>query len=210
MPAEENAKCLARFVGAAAVPFLASAIGLALGPFGSAAVGATAGAASAAGEEVRKRRHRKRVERLESLVSDVEERVRGLEANEAPPERIDLFVEVVEKAVADEEDLKRPFYAAVLEWMIKKQPPPHEVRLLSDSVKTLSYLELYAMVDETVHRGRNSRDLIRSVLGETFYVSRLAQFGLSHEGVRHTEHPPPLARVLIDRVDLDSLPQPSK
>ena len=61
---------------------------------------------------------------------------------------MDLFLEVLRKAVEDDDDAKQPVYAGVLEWGLREKPSFAEVRILSDGVRLLTYLEIYCLLYE--------------------------------------------------------------
>jgi|GEM_PF-3359946 len=205
---DDNGRALGRFLRKSAVPFVAKALDLSIGPFAGAVLNAGSAVAEEEGNRRRQRRDAQRLRRLESIVEELDQRLGGFESGNESDERIDLFIEVIEKAILDEDDRKTPFSSAILEWYIRENPPIAQVRILADAVTSLSYLELYALIDEAVNRFRKSKNAVDSQIGKTFYAQRLAHYGLAQSGIRRPESPEPLAKVLIERIDFGALPEP--
>lgn len=79
---------------------------------------------------------------LNLMHRDFEKRVRQLE--EASDKDKDLFEHVISKALEDDEARKMPFYNAVLSWVLTGNQGATRVKILTDAVRTLTYVELYA------------------------------------------------------------------
>lgn len=179
------------------------------GPPG-AALGIIGDVGEKAVDWIDKRSQKQRVERLEQQMDAV---VRRLGVIERPPpteEQVNLFLEVLKRAIEDDERQKQPIYAAMMTWILDKSPHATEVRLLSDAVRQLSYLEIWQFV-EIMHRNTSYR--IRDIRpGELkqdipwfdikLMYNRLVAFGLSEDAaVRDRGSPTYLGRLLKDFCD---------
>ena len=180
---------------------LAALLGL-FRPELAAAVGA-GGGVSAIIDEACRRREMRRVRRLETIVRALSNRVDGLENNTADDATVDLFLEVIKKAVDDDEERKSPIYAGVLEWIVVNRPTHAQVRVLSDAVHGLSYIELYFFLLEM--NGQSSRHVVERELSEELVLSRIQAAGLASTGVRFNGNPTRLGSVLRQFVPLASL-----
>lgn len=159
--------------------------------------------------DVTRKRTEKRLKRLESHVQYLSERVAKIE-QEVSDERTDLFVDVLAKAVMDDEERKAPFYDCVLEWILHGRPVPTapQVRIAAAAVEQLSYIELFVFIAEASDLGasRLSEDE-----GVPEYVcwNRLAALGLSTGGhVRASANATNIGRVLANYVDRERLTVP--
>lgn len=183
-----------------------------LGLQGAAAVATGLGAVTAgieAAQAFAARRDSKRLRRLERLISSLDRRLHGLEIDALPEERVDLFIEVVRKAVEDDEERKLPFYEAVLDWLAKHKPTAAQVRVLSDAVQRLSYVELFAFASEL--RGGLARPTLDGDgLPETAYVHRLESTGIANGGVRYNGSPTLLGQALSDHLAKGVLVAPNR
>lgn len=151
-------------------------------------------------------RQRKKADRFIRLYHLLTERVEKLEEQVYSEEEVDLFLSVMQNALEDDEENKEPFYVAALEWMIKEKPPAVHVRILSDAVRNLSYLELYCFLAE--HSGVSTR-LHQSDLDEVVLWNRLAGAGLSSDaGVRFKADATALGIALARHCDVTNLEKP--
>lgn len=209
MTPDDDAKQLGLPATALLLAVLASIFGFA-GP-AAAGFAATAGGASAFVaffDQWAKRRNEKRLDQFQVMIKNLEARLAGVMI-ENPDERVDLFVEVVLKALEDDEKRKTPFYESILEWIARRKPSSAQVRILSDAVKSLSYVELYAFVAEV--RGQRSRNILETD-GVTEYiaVSRRSNAGLGEGGIQMGGSPTALGRALIEYLQIGQLEAPNK
>ncbi|MFA5424011.1 MAG: hypothetical protein WC374_09165 [Phycisphaerae bacterium] len=102
-------------------------------------------------DSIKERRSRKHIDRLENLILSVEERVKRLEISESYTPDVDLFDEIVAKAISDEDEGKIEFYAALIEYCISQKTDPYEIRLLSNSLQQLTVYEINAFYDFAVN-----------------------------------------------------------
>lgn len=175
---------------------LAAILGI-YAPVAGAAASATVAVADAV-NAAKERQNRRKSERLNRVVNDLCNRVRDIESSlSADDDRIDLFFEVAKKAVDDDEDRKTVFYSAILEWILRKKPPLSQVRVLSDAVRTMSFVELSYFIFTC--NGRNARPFLERELPESIAKSRLSSVGI-REGaiVQVNGGATKLGQVLID------------
>jgi len=120
--------------------------------FGVACACPPATALGVIADAIKGRRSKKFVKRLEKLVISLEKRVKRLEdiANYVPD--VDLFDEIVAKAISDEDEDKTEFYAALIEYCISKKPRSYEVRLLSKALKELTIYDITALYEFAVNK----------------------------------------------------------
>lgn len=124
-------------------------------------------------------------------------------------EKFERFIEVFRKALEDDESQKDVFYTAVLEWIALESPKAAHVRILSDAVSRLSYLELFCCVHET--HGVNMHKVYGAERIDTqLYVMRLASVGLGGEGVRFLGSTTMYSAVLNKYVKLTDLAPPNE
>lgn len=198
------------FIGKVTAMILALiAIAPGFGP-GVVAAGAGVGLAAEAAAFVSDYNERKRKgkqSRLQRICGKLDERLRAVEVK-VDDEKLDLFVEVVKKAIEDDESSKDLFYSAVLEWIVRESPNAARVRILSDGVRQLSYVELFCFLQEAHSRGPR-RVLEREGIEETVWLHRLQIFGLGTTGVRMPGHTTPLGSILKKYTSLDELTPPN-
>mgnify|MGYP001084416409 FL=1 len=180
----------------------AGAGGASLGAGGAAAVAQFA-------DSYRKRRDGRRVHRVEALARELDRRLRHVEL-QLSEEHLDLFMEVLGRALQDDENDKTPIYSGVLEWIAKEQPQSSRVRILANAVQHLSYVELFALLWEIA--GGNHRDLLaENGLDEGMILHRRAAHGLAeHGGVRYNGSPTSLGVVLSKYCPLTSIRDPHR
>lgn len=170
------------------------------------ALGLPAGAASSVlglVDEVRERQRTRRVKRLESIVANLSARIADLEQAAVDDVTVDLFLEVVRKAVDDDEDSKTTYYVGLLEWIRRDSPSHAQVRVLSDAVRQLAAVELEFFLRECA--GHSARVLVDKELSEHVVLARLESSGLCTGGVRHRGNPTRLGKVLVRYVDYRQL-----
>jgi len=93
------------------------------------------------------RRDTKKRRRFEAIVNDVSARLNDhIAEHDFTEDEEDLFLSVVKAWLEEDEEQKQPFYEAVLEWMTRDGPPSMLIRMLSDAVRGLSYVELYTFL----------------------------------------------------------------
>lgn len=156
----------------AALAKLCGLMGLPLPAFGAGVIAEGTKLA----DRLTQRKSQRKADRLFKLYQLLEERVEKLEEQVYSEEEVDLFLSLMQSALEDDEEGKEPFYVAVLEWMIKEKPPAVQVRILSDAVRNLSYLELYCFLAE--HAGVTTRRQ-RGDLEDVVLWNRLTGAGLS-------------------------------
>lgn len=184
---------------------LAAILGLSI-PFAGASLG-VAGTAAAVARDVAERRKAQRQARFSRLVNELRLRVEALEGKTQSDAETDLFLEVVEKAIKDDEDAKTPIYAAILDWILRDKPKAVQVRILSDAIKDLSYLEIYSFLVEV--NGKQARKVHESFVSENVLWNRLARAGLHQGGtVRHMGSPTEFGRILANYCLLDTMAAP--
>lgn len=165
----------------------------------------TAGASAVHGiaSAVRERQQRRRVGRLERIVANLTARLADLEGAAADDDTVDLFLEVVRKAVDDDEDSKTAHYVGLLEWVRRDSPSHAQVRILSDAVRQLAAVELEYFLRECA--GHSARALIDKELSEHVVLARLESTGLCTGGARRRGNPTRLGKVLAQYVDYRQL-----
>ena len=176
-------------------------------PFVGAAVGATAEGADFVTGFMERRRAQKK-ERADAILQKLNKRLEDakLESNE---QKLDLFIEVIKKALEDDEAQKDVVYAAVLEWIARESPKAAHVRILSDAVSRLSYLELFCCIHET--HGHNMHKVYKADgIEDNLYVKRLGSVGLGTEGVRVMGSETTHSAILKKYVPLAELPSPNE
>ena len=153
-------------------------------------------------------RKKKRVaDRYYRMYDRLHKRVEKLEEKVFSEQETDLFVSVMQGALADDEAHKEPFYVAVLEWMLKEKPPAVHVRILAGAVQTLSHLELYCFLHENAGKGGRKH---QSDLDEIVRLNRLSGAGLSHGATsRVRADATSLGKTLAKYCDLAELEKPS-
>ncbi|MFG0293350.1 MAG: hypothetical protein ACF8MJ_09380 [Phycisphaerales bacterium JB050] len=158
-------------------------------------------------DSYRSRRKKRRADLLRAIVASLEERTADIEdaIAEDQDDRIDLFVEVINKAIDDDEQHKEEFYSGVLEWIMREKPSRSQVRVLSDAVRQLTTIELVYFVREM--NGERAQMLIERELPEQLVISRLEAHGLSSGGVRMHGNPTSLGKVLKKYISVDLLPR---
>ncbi len=190
----------------AALAVLGSVLGVAGLPAIGAGLASTSATVSLA-QRLRDRRARREAERFKLILENVQKRVALLEEREYSEDEFDLFVEVVSRAIKDDEDDKESIYSAVLEWIIRDRPKLVQVRILADEVRQLSYLELYCFLSEC--DGSPSRSLHEKSISQNLLWNRLAHTGLSQGAtVRMKGSPTDIGSILVRYCKLDELPKP--
>jgi hypothetical protein len=125
------------------------------------------------GAELFKRTAERRKARLARFLVETDRRLPPEAAEKVP---LDLFEEIVATAIADEDNDKVPYYAAIAEFVAMDSPPPYLVRIMANAAKELT-------VDELKHFGQFSSQLrwdhaaIDDEYREAFFV-RIQTHGL--------------------------------
>ena len=142
-------------------------------------------------------------------MQDVQERVEDLEQQVRSDEQVDLFVEVLEKAIKDDEVAKERIYVGVLEWMLRQKPTLAQVRILSNAVRELSYLELYCFIAEMA--GKPRKRLYEPLISERVFWNRLTQAGLTEgASIRKDGNPTQFGETLAEYCPFDGLAEPKE
>lgn len=177
-----------------------------LSPYIGAAFAGTVETAKFA-REYSNRKSARRAARAIEMERQLEKRLQGakVEADEA---KLDLLIEVAKKALEDDEARKDAIYAAVLEWIARESPNSARVRILSDAVRQLSYVELFCCLHEA--HERHARKVCEADgISENLYRKRLAAVGFGTDGVIMIGQTTPFSAVLKKYVNLDELEPPN-
>ena len=199
-------------VGGAGYPLWAAVAG-----GGSALVGS--GKAVDAYLQRRATRDQERIRRL--ITQDGFRHLEGL-AESQDDESLDLFGEVLRNALEDDEEAKQPIYSAILDWMMVARQRVADVKVVSDSVRGLSYVEIYWFVGAaTRNRQHNVHgQLLTDKLPASFSVNhmlrRLSNYGLIHVSPRFdggeerlkSLGPTRLGGILVEHCNFEGLPTP--
>jgi hypothetical protein len=105
-------------------------------------VNPVAATVSIAAECIQQRRSQKFVGRLEKLVCSLDHRVQRIEDQMQVEPDVDLFDEIIAKAISDEDEDKIEYYASLIEYYTFQSISPQEVRLLSNAFKSLMVSEI--------------------------------------------------------------------
>ncbi|HWB20223.1 MAG TPA: hypothetical protein VG711_07985 [Phycisphaerales bacterium] len=206
----ETTKDLAIPTASLMITLVATLLAISGMPGAAAAVSVGAAGSEAIDNTVRafsKRKSERELSRLKRLLETVAVRVGHLETTQ-PDEKVNLFLEVVRNAIKDDEETKQPIYSGILEWIVKDSPPSVQVRILSDAVRDLSYLELYYFIHEM--HGRRRIELIEYILSESLIVRRLESCGLASGGVRMNGSPTIVGSILKKYCPVNELVEPKK
>jgi len=93
-------------------------------------------------ENIKDRRNRKHFNRLEKLIQCLDRRLTQVEDKIPETPDLDLFDEIIAKAVSDEDEDKTEFYAALVQCWLEHKLLPYEVRLLGNAIKELTIQEI--------------------------------------------------------------------
>lgn len=130
------------------------------------------------------------------------------EVREQDNQHVDLFFEVVNSFIEDDEEAKTPIYAGILEWMIKKSPDAVHVRIVSDAARSLSYFELYAFLMECHGKNEYVNERRRGMEDSIFW-RRIVQNNLSGEGARTNGSPTSYGNVIKEHCHMEELEMPT-
>jgi hypothetical protein len=124
---------------------LAAGVVAVVDPSGLAGVAAaTIPVARAVVSHLDERAEERRRSRARLLLENLQIRLANVEAKLNPP--VDLFAEMLSKAIADDDERKVPFHGAVIEWIVEMHPDPALARMAMEAVSRLSYPELRSFV----------------------------------------------------------------
>jgi len=183
-----------------------SILAIALGvPYPAVGAGTAIGIEAAkAAKEFVERRNARRAERLVGLIGSLSAQVGGMRRG-LDEEEVDLFLEVTSKAVEDDEDDKLIFYRGILDWILDDRPTPAQVRILSDAVRTLSFVEL-AMYIRHINRVNYIVALQKEIDDKAAWY-RIESLGLAIavDGVSFSWQATELGMVLSQRTTLDEV-----
>ncbi len=124
--------------------------------------------------------------------------------------QMDLYIEVIQRAITDDEDRKIPIYAAIIEWIIREKPSSLHVRLLSSGANQLAYTELYCILYELATKRAAQEVLELEGMRSVLWAKRIASHGLGEDGVRHIGTGTILANALAKYVDWNALVPPNR
>lgn len=152
------------------------------------------GAALGIAKEFADRKSKAKIRRLELNLRQLDRRLNGVDASQSE-KNFDLFVEVLRRAVEDDEDSKHVFYSGILEWIAREKPPLSQVRVLGNAVQSLAFIELNYFVRQ-MHSLEPGLAL-KGQIEEAVVHARLESCGLSNPGmVRYRGSPTSLGQVL--------------
>lgn len=100
----------------------------------------------------------KKAERMTRVLEDVQRRLVRLEDAEKNSEpRVDLFKEILWRAVQDDDNRKSTFYGAIIQWTLSrasKSLDPAIIRMACEAVAQLTHPELRSFVSWPKYSGR--------------------------------------------------------
>jgi hypothetical protein len=147
-------------------------------------------------DSIGKRRAKKFAKRLEKLIISLEKRVKRLEDVASYVPDVDLFDEIVAKAISDEDEDKTEFYAALIEYCISKKPEPYEIRLLSKALKELTIYDMAALYEFAVNQ-KTKTDMPQEL--EEIHWGKIQNLGLFKGGsVRYPHNATILGKKIIE------------
>jgi hypothetical protein len=129
-------------------------------------------------DAIKNRRHKEQLKRLEKLVQSLDRRITWLEGNIPEEPDIDLFDEIVAKAVSDEDEDKTELYASLVQYWLEHKPiPPYEVRLLGNAIRELTVEEMKAFHEVIISQKLHPISKMPEQLQEVFN-NRITYLGL--------------------------------
>jgi hypothetical protein len=147
---------------------------------------------------IKERRAKKRIERLEKLFQSLDRRLTRLEGNVPEPPDIDLFDEIVAKAVSDEDEDKTELYAALVQYWLVKKPVSYELRLLGNALRELTVQEITSFCGFIISQGASILKTMPEQLQEIFW-NRVEYLGLFKGGnVKHPVNVTQIGRKLVE------------
>lgn len=201
---------VAAIVGGAGYPLWATMAGLA---------SASAGSGQAVTAYLRRRASRDQ-ERIRRLIDGSKLRHMERLTEDEDDEALDLFGEVLKNALEDDEVAKQSVYSAILDWMMEARQSAADIRIVSDAVRRLSYVELYCFVGAATRNYQH--DVHGQLLTDTVPVSfdvnqmlqRLSNFGLIRvdqvwDGNLKSNGPTALGEIIVKHCNFDDLPTPA-
>lgn len=94
----------------------------------------------------------KREGHLRLLLDNLRRRVERIEQRDEPP--IDLFREMLLKAIEEEDERKIPLQGVIIEWVASTRPDPALARIAMTAVSELSFVELQSFMSWCRYDGR--------------------------------------------------------
>jgi len=143
-------------------------------------------------------RRKKYVERLKRHLELVDRRLTDLQ-RQLTPEEVDLFEEILEAAVREEDKAKSAYYAGLVEYYVRHETDAAVVRLLANSLKALSAWEL--MILRKLHKGGQKVFFRSDVLGQSVFL-RLEGLGLYDGKQTPPRKVTPLGKMLREVIEL--------
>jgi hypothetical protein len=134
-------------------------------------------------EVIKDHRTWKRFDRLEKLSKSLERRLTQLECKPLESADIDLFCEIIAKAVSDEDKGKTELYAAFVQYWMEYKPKlaSYEVRLLGNAIKELTVYEIEAFSGFIISQNPPQSKKMPEQLQEVFW-NRIEYLGLFKGG----------------------------
>ncbi|MEK6702936.1 MAG: hypothetical protein AABZ53_11775 [Planctomycetota bacterium] len=137
----------------------------------------------------------RRQERARLLIENLRRRIELLERTEDPP--VDLFAELLQSAINQDDARKVSLQGAVIAWVGGKRPDPALARLAMAAVAELGFPELRAFI--SWHRRHEGRLKLERGWSEALTWSRLHNAGLiSQTGTIMRENVTEIGHVLVD------------
>jgi hypothetical protein len=127
-------------------------------------------------------RTKKHLDRLEKLIQCLDRRLTQVEDKIPETPDLDLFDEIVAKAVSDEDEDKTELYAALVQYWIEHKPAPYEVRLLGNALKELTIQEITSFSGFIISQGPDIIKTMPEQLQEVFW-NRVEYLGLFKGGM---------------------------
>lgn len=129
----------------------------------------------------KERRTKKHLDLLEKLIKSLDYRLTQFESKIPEPPDIDLFDEIVAKAVSDEDEDKTELYAALVQYWLEHKPAPYEVRLLGNALKELTIQEITSFSGFIISQNPDILKTMPKQLQEVFW-NRVEYLGLFKGG----------------------------
>jgi len=147
--------------------------------------------------------------RMSAFAADVSRRVPALASITPTDEQLDLAQAVIEQLIADDDERKTPFYAAVMEWVLNESTSRSNILIVSDGIRRLTYPELYCFLMHLAGRGDLQKVCAGLGLNMHAYEERSLATGLRQRAsVGYMGSPTDLGKLIADCVPLESLERP--
>jgi len=128
-------------------------------------------------DNIKDRRNRKRLDRLIKLIQCLDRRLTQVEDKIPETPDLDLFDEIIAKAVSEEDEDKTELYAALVQYWIEHTLVSYEVRLLGSAIRELTVDEMKCFYEFIVTGSPKRIRIIPELLQEVFW-NRIVSLGL--------------------------------